>query len=133
MAPPPPTHHSPPQPPRKASKAVPLTILGVLSVMLVGYCAAVQDDEEVTADCVMRLDDGSYQIVDDDLCDDDDGGGTHYYGGSHGAYLWYYGGTRVGNRVRGGTTYRPSNVDINTRNGKSIQRGGFGSKWGGGG
>ncbi|MGP3929703.1 hypothetical protein [Nonomuraea sp. KM88] len=133
MAPPPPTHHSPPRPPRKASKAIPLTILGVLSVMLVGYCAAVQDDEEVTADCVMRLDDGSYQIVDDDFCDDDDDGGTHYYGGSRGAYLWYYGGTRVGNRVRGGTTYRPSNVDINTRNGKSIQRGGFGSKWGGGG
>ncbi|WP_342774964.1 hypothetical protein, partial [Nonomuraea longispora] len=116
-----------------ASKAVPLTILGVLSVMLVGYCAAVQDDdEEVTADCVMQLDDGSYQIVDDDHCDDDDGG-THYYGGSRGAYLWYYGGTRVGNRVRGGTTYRPSNVDINTRSGKSIQRGGFGSRWGGGG
>ncbi|NUP03150.1 MAG: hypothetical protein HOV96_38945 [Nonomuraea sp.] len=119
-------------PPRKSSKAVPLTILGVLSVMLVGYCAATQDDDDVTADCVQQLADGTYEVVDDDYCDDDGGGGSHYYGGSRGAYLWYYGGTRIGNRIRGGTTYRPSDVNISSRSGKSIQRGGFGKSWGGG-
>jgi hypothetical protein len=121
-----------PAQPRKASKAIPLTILGVLSVMLVGYCAVTQDDDDVTADCVQQLTDGTYEVVDDDNCDDDNGR-TTFYGGSHGAYLWYYGGTRIGNRLRGGTTVRPSNVNISSRTGKSIQRGGFGSNWGGSG
>ncbi|MEU8318021.1 hypothetical protein AB0C33_06580 [Nonomuraea sp. NPDC048881] len=125
-----------PPPPRKSSKAVPLTILGVLSVMLVGYCAATQDDDDVTADCVVQLEDGTYEVVDDDYCDDDGGsgggGGSHYYAGSRGAYMWYYGGRRVGNRMQGGTTYRPSDVNISSRSGKSIQRGGFGNSWGGG-
>ncbi|MBF8187879.1 hypothetical protein ITP53_19490 [Nonomuraea sp. K274] len=125
MAQPPNPHQTPPKRPRKASKAIPLTVLGVLSVMLVGYCAAVQDDDDVTADCVIQQDDGTYEVVDDDYCDDD-GRSSGIYAGSRGAYLWYYGGTRVGNRVRGGTTYRPSDVNITSRSGKEIQRGGFG-------
>ncbi|KAB8186308.1 hypothetical protein FH608_047040 [Nonomuraea phyllanthi] len=124
------THPKPPPPGRKASKAIPLTVLGVLSAMLVSACSS-QDD--VTADCVRQLSDGTYEVVDDDYCDDDDHyGSRHYYSGSRGAYTWYYGGTRVGNKVRNGTTYRPSDVNITSRNGKSIQRGGFGSHWGGG-
>ncbi|SEM50189.1 hypothetical protein [Nonomuraea pusilla] len=133
----PPPAHQPPE--RKASKAIPLTVLGVLSVMLVASCAT---DEEVTADCVdtsMVLPDGSYEVVDDEYCDDDDDdddGGGHsghsYYGGSRGAYHWYYGGTRSGHGVSGGTTIRPADVSISSRGGKSIQRGGFGSHWGGG-
>ncbi|MER6946096.1 hypothetical protein ABT294_18890 [Nonomuraea sp. NPDC000554] len=121
-----------------------LTIVGLVSVMLTG-CAA--DDDDVTADCVdttTQLPDGTYEVVDDSFCeddasyaygdDDDGGGGNHYfYNGSRGAYHWYYGGTRHGNRVRSGTTYRPSDVNISSRNGRSIQRGGFGSHWGGGG
>ncbi|MGI5288317.1 hypothetical protein ACQEVF_33950 [Nonomuraea polychroma] len=122
---------APTQQPRKSSKVVPLVVLGVLSVMVVGYCSAVQDDDEVTADCVIQLADGTYEVVDDDHCGDDDGH-THYYGGSRGAYIWYYGGRRVGNRIEGGTTYRPSDVNITSRNGKSIQRGGFGNSWSGG-
>jgi hypothetical protein len=66
-------------------------------------------------------------VVDEDLCDEDDDGTSHYYGGSRGAYLWYYGGTRVGSRVRAGTSYRPSDVAIKSRAGREIQRGGFGS------
>ncbi|MEV0384010.1 hypothetical protein [Nonomuraea sp. NPDC050643] len=119
------------QPPRKSSKVVPLVVLGVLSVMVVGYCAAVSDDEETTADCVVQLDDGTYEVVDDDYCDDDNRS-TVYYGGSRGAYMWYYGGRRVGNRVEGGTTVRPSDTNISSRNGKEIQRGGFGRSWSGG-
>jgi hypothetical protein len=98
--------------------------------MVVGYCAATQNDDEVTADCVdmnNQFDDGSYQVVDEDLCDEDDDGNSHYYGGSRGAYLWYYGGTRIGSRVRAGTSYRPSDVGIKSRAGREIQRGGFGS------
>ncbi|MCK2217698.1 hypothetical protein MF672_028470 [Actinomadura sp. ATCC 31491] len=131
MAKPPHNQPTPPQE-RKSSKAIQLTVLGVLSVMLVGYCAATADDDDVTADCVVQLDDGTYEVVDDDYCDEDDGHTSHYYGGSRGAYLWYYGGTRVGNKIRGGTTYRPSDVDITSRSGKSIQRGGFGKSWSGG-
>ncbi|MFC4112159.1 hypothetical protein [Nonomuraea zeae] len=154
MAPPP----HPEEAPRKSSKAVPLAVLGVISLTLVGIWAiADSDDDEVTADCVMVVDssatpapdasptplpdtsatpfpdDGSYQVVDDAYCDDDNGSGTsrHYYssGYSRGAYMWYYGGTRSGDRVRGGTTYRPSDVNISSRTGKDIQRGGFGNRW----
>ncbi|NJP93506.1 hypothetical protein HCN51_29350 [Nonomuraea sp. FMUSA5-5] len=124
---------APTEPPRKSSKVVPLVVLGVLSVMVVGYCAAVVDDDEVTADCVVQLEDGTYEVVDDDYCDDDGGGGSYYYGGSRGAYLWYYGGRRVGNRVEGGTTLKPSDVTITSRSGKEIQRGGFGRSWTSGG
>jgi hypothetical protein len=74
---------------------------------------------------------GSYVVVDDSYCDDD-GGSSHYYGGSRGAYVWYYGGHRVGNRVQGGTTLKPSDVTITSRAGKEIQRGGFGRSWTGG-
>ncbi|AQZ69940.1 unnamed protein product [[Actinomadura] parvosata subsp. kistnae] len=125
---------APTEPPRKSSKVVPLVVLGVLSVIVVGYCAAVVDDDEVTADCVVQLEDGTYEVVDDDYCDDDGGGGSsYYYGGSRGAYLWYYGGRRVGNRVEGGTTLKPSDVTITSRSGKEIQRGGFGRSWTSGG
>ncbi|SDL86327.1 hypothetical protein SAMN05421874_13115 [Nonomuraea maritima] len=115
------------EPPRKSSKVVPLVVIGVLSVMVVGYCAATTDDD-VTADCVIQREDGTYEVVDDDYCDD----GHAYYGGSRGAYMWYYGGRMVGNRMQGGTTLRPTDVNISSRSGKSIQRGGFGRSWTGG-
>ncbi|WP_250573236.1 hypothetical protein [Nonomuraea sediminis] len=127
----------PPPPPVKAikaSKVIALSAIGVVSLVLVGYCAA-QQSEEVTADCVdmsNQQTDGSYEVVDDQFCDDDNGR-SGFYGGSHGAYHWYYGGTRIGTRVLRGSTYRPSDVTISSRTGRSIQRGGFGSHWGGGG
>ncbi|MEU7828434.1 hypothetical protein AB0L53_19575 [Nonomuraea sp. NPDC052129] len=135
--------YSPPAPPpmpeapkrSKASKVVTLSVLGIVSVLLVGYCSA-QNDDDVTADCVdmnNQLSDGSYEVVDESLCDDDDDGTSHFYGGSRGAYHWYYGGTRIGTRVRAGTSYRPSDVNISSRKGRDIQRGGFGSHWSGGG
>jgi hypothetical protein len=113
----------------KASKVITLSVLGVVSVLLVGYCAA-QNNEDVAADCVDMNDqqaDGTYVVVDDSNCDDDDNGSSHFYGGSRSAYHWYYGGTRIGNRVKSGTSYRPSDTNITSRNGRSIQRGGFGS------
>ncbi|MEV7013499.1 hypothetical protein [Streptosporangium sp. NPDC051022] len=115
----------------KASKVITLTGIGVVSLLLIAYCSAQDDYEEVGAECVdvnSYQEDGSYTIVDDDYCDDS---GSHYHG-SHGAYGWYYGGTRSGSRIGHGTTVRPSDVQIVTRKGTVIQRGGFGSHWGGG-
>ncbi|GHE45182.1 hypothetical protein GCM10017673_54020 [Streptosporangium violaceochromogenes] len=119
-----------PSPGSKASKAVVLGGIGVVSLFLIGYCAAQDDYEEVGADCVdlgSREPDGSYTVVDDDLCDSS-------YSGSHGAYRWYYGGVRSGVRIAKGTTVRPSDVRITTRSGTVIQRGGFGGRsgWGSG-
>ncbi|MFF5208092.1 hypothetical protein [Streptosporangium sp. NPDC000396] len=118
----------------KASTVITLTGIGVVSLILIGYCAAQDDYEEVNAECVdlnSYQPDGSYTVVDDDYCDDD---GHSHYVGSHGAYRWYYGGTRSGARIRQGTTVRPSDVQIVTRKGTVIQRGGFGGRsgWGSG-
>ncbi|GAA4219880.1 hypothetical protein GCM10023075_04640 [Streptosporangium album] len=117
----------------KASKAITLTGIGVVSLLLIGYCSAQDDYDEVGADCVdlnSRQPDGSYTVVDEDYCDDSH---SHYYG-SRGAYGWYYGGVRSGMRILRGTTVRPSDVHITTRKGTVIQRGGFGGRggWGSG-
>ncbi|MFI6321942.1 hypothetical protein ACIBG8_30715 [Nonomuraea sp. NPDC050556] len=120
----------PPQPPRppqkKSSKVITLTVIGAISVLVVGYCAA-QSQDDVTADCIdssTQLADGSYAVVDDDYCDES----SSHYRGSHGAFLWYYAGTRIGARVMKGSTIRPANVNISSRGGHEIQRGGFGSR-----
>ncbi|GGK82442.1 hypothetical protein Sme01_38110 [Sphaerisporangium melleum] len=118
-----------------------LGTMGLLSTLVVGFCAAQQGtfSEQVTADCVnldSRRPDGSYEVVDDDLCDDDDshsGSSGSGYHGSHGAYGWYYGGRRQAGRVALGTTIRPSDAHISTRSGSVIQRGGFGGRGSGGG
>jgi hypothetical protein len=122
--------NSPPAPPKsKKSKVIALTGIGVVSLLLIGYCSAQEDYEEVGADCVDLSNpqpDGSYTYVDDDYCDDD------HYSGSHGAYRWYYGGVRSGTHVRLGSTIRPSDVQIVSRKGTVIQRGGFGGRSGSG-
>ncbi|GAA1007203.1 hypothetical protein Aple_017400 [Acrocarpospora pleiomorpha] len=115
----------PPPPPKKSfrSTAIKLGAIGVLSTLVVGFCAAQDSYDEVDADCVDMsnpLPDGSYPLVDDDFCDDD-------YRRSHAAYGWYYGGVLVGRHVRGGTTLRPAGAQITSRTGKVVQRGGFGS------
>ncbi|WP_327090747.1 hypothetical protein OIE66_09020 [Nonomuraea sp. NBC_01738] len=126
---------SPPAQKSKSSTAVTLTVIGIVSVMVVGYCAA-QSEDDVTADCIdtsTQQPDGSYAVVDDFYCnDDDDGSSSSSYHSSYGAYRWYYGGSRVGTRVRSGSTFRPSDVSISSRGGHEIQRGGFGGRWGGG-
>ncbi|WP_326642513.1 hypothetical protein OG884_04730 [Streptosporangium sp. NBC_01755] len=114
----------------KASKVVTITGIGVVSLLLVGYCSAQQDYEEVGAECVdlnSRQPDGTYEVVDEDLCDD------NRYHGSRGAYSWYYGGVRSGAYIQQGTTVRPSDVKITSRKGTVIQRGGFGGRSGSGG
>ncbi len=131
--PPPPHTPAPKSSGVKASTVITLTGIGVVSLLLIGYCSAQDDYEEVGADCVdvnSLEPDGSYTVVDEDYCDDDH---AHYYG-SRGAYSWYYGGVRSGARITHGTTVRPSDVKITTRKGTVIQRGGFGGRsgWGSG-
>jgi hypothetical protein len=117
---------TPARPPKsKASKAIQLTIVGAVGVLMIAYCAAQSDDDDVVADCVdtsTQLADGSYAVVDEQYC-----GSTHARPGIGTAFLWYYAGTRIGQRVHRGSTIRPSNVNIVSRSGKTtIQRGGFG-------
>lgn len=125
----PPTPARPPK--SKASKAIKLTIVGAVGVLMIAYCAAQSDDDDVVADCVdtsTQLPDGSYAVVDEDQCNT-----THARPGIGSAFLWYYAGTRIGSRVHRGSTVRPSNVNIISRTGKTtIQRGGFGSRGSGG-
>ncbi|MFJ2032656.1 hypothetical protein [Streptosporangium sp. NPDC087985] len=123
----PPSESTSKPPGTKASTVITVTGLGVVSLLLISYCAAQNDYEEVGADCVdlgSGQADGSYTVVDDDYCDDSS------YHGSHGAYRWYYGGMRSGVRMGGGTLIRPSDVNITSHRGTVIQRGGFGGHGG---
>ncbi|WP_248958753.1 hypothetical protein [Sphaerisporangium perillae] len=118
-----------------SSSVITLGAMGLLSTLVIGFCAA-QDTfaERVTADCVdlsSGQSDGSYQVVDENNCDDDDDGGHGYYG-SHGAYGWYYGGVRQAGRVLRGTTIRPASAHVDSRSGTVLQRGGFGGRGSGG-
>lgn len=113
----------------KASRAVTITGISVVSMLLVSSCSTQRDYKEVGAECVdlnSRQPDGTYRVVDEDLCDDS------RYRGSRGAYGWYYGGVRSGARIRQGTTLRPSDVKITSGKGTVIQRGGFGGRSGSG-
>lgn len=76
-----------------------------------------EPDDEVVARCVRRdsEDHGRYVVVDDDRCDG---------AGRHSAYLWYYGGTKVRNRVSKGTTNRPRDSYVVTKSGDEITRAG---------
>ena len=111
---------------RMSSHAVRLGMLGALSLTLTA-CGSGSSEEEVQAYCVAQdsqLPDGSYEIADDDLCDDDDGIRSGHAGG----YYWYYGGTRRGTKILGGSTVKPKGVKIVTVKGKVLQRGGFGGR-----
>ncbi|GAA0911849.1 hypothetical protein [Nonomuraea longicatena] len=146
-------------PPKKISRTAVYNIatVGIVGALVAGFIAVQSDDEEVTADCVYAVEsdpfadtgptapadapvgveserpaENSYVVVDDDYCDDD-GGSSSSGTGVYRAYHWYYGGVRNGGRVSGGTSVRPSGVEISSRDGKSIQRGGFGRGFSGGG
>ncbi|GAA2853012.1 hypothetical protein GCM10010517_10790 [Streptosporangium fragile] len=130
---------SPPKEPRggtKASSAVKLAVLGAISLVVATGCAESDDDlPETHADCVeadSRAEDGSYRIVDDSYCVREDSGETFSHG-SYQAYHWYYSGVYVGDRVSLGSTVRPSDVNISSRGGTVIQRGGFGGRGSSGG
>ncbi|SHN47429.1 hypothetical protein SAMN05443668_12375 [Cryptosporangium aurantiacum] len=108
-----------------SSMKVRLGMIGALSLTVAACGSDADDDDEVTAYCVNQntyQSDGSYQVIDDDYCDDDG------YHGSHGGYFWYYGGAYKGSRIYKGTTVKPKGAHITTTSGKTLQRGGFGSR-----
>ncbi|WP_216212860.1 hypothetical protein [Amycolatopsis aidingensis] len=121
---------------RKAETRRKVLIGSGVTVGLVGLIAtyyAVAQTREVTAVCT----DADGTVVDDRYCDDDyaanhggyhSGGFIFIPGGiGGGQYRYNYGGTgRVGQQVSGGSFQKPSNASINTKSGKTVQRGGFG-------
>jgi hypothetical protein len=102
---------------RLSSRIVKVGMIGTLSMTL---AACGSSDKSTTAYCADRDDftGGQYQIVQDNYCDND----------AYGRYFWYYGGSVVGSRVHKGTTLKPKKGSITSYHGRTIQRGGFGSK-----
>ncbi|WP_179956898.1 cell envelope integrity protein TolA [Amycolatopsis anabasis] len=123
---------------RKASTKRKVMIGSGVTVGLVGLVASwylVGMPEEVRAVCT----DDKGTVAPDENCDEDylrSHGATYnpttglwvlplFMGG--GQYHYNYGGTgTIGSRVSGGTYERPSNANITTNSGKTVQRGGFG-------
>lgn len=117
---------------RLRSGAIPISaVVGVSIAVAVGCCGLVScsPEEDTVADCVEGGSDNGdgLRVVDDDNCNDG------YRSGGYGGYYWYYGGDKRGNRVSKGTSVRPKDVDITSRDGKTIQSGGFGGRFSGGG
>ncbi len=119
-----------------------VAIVGVAGLVGGGYLAyrALTKPDKVTAYCTQIDQNGQEVVVDDDLCDRasvssgggySGGNGIFIYNGSQ--YRYYYGGTNtIGSPPQGGSTVQPKGADIKTKSGASIQRGGLGSKSGGG-
>ncbi|MFC9252325.1 hypothetical protein [Amycolatopsis thailandensis] len=121
---------------KKSSTKKKLLIGTGVTVGLVGLVATfytVAKPENVTATCVRD------DIVDNDQnCDENyvrsHGGhvsGGFFFipipGGGYNSYRYNYGGTgAIGQRVSGGSYTAPSNANVSTKSGKSVQRGGFG-------
>lgn len=121
---------------RKAATKRKILIGSGVTVGLVGLIATyytVAKPQEVTAVCT----DGNGTIVQDNNCDESyvTSHGGYSQGGflflplilGGGQYRYNYGGQGpVGGRVSGGSYTAPSNANVSTKSGKSVQRGGFG-------
>ncbi len=127
---------------RKAETRRKVLIGSGVTVGLVGLVAGwyvVAQPEEVTAVCT----DASGTVVDEQNCDEDyvaNQGGYHsggflflpMPGGGMQQYRYNYGGSgTVGSKVSGGSYSKPANANINTKSGKTVQRGGLGISGGG--
>ncbi|QLY34841.1 hypothetical protein H0264_32710 [Nocardia huaxiensis] len=107
------------------------------------YCTVIANKGQVVqtapGQTVTATFDGQEIVVDDDYCQKATTTGTAYHGGggiyifNGGQYRYYYGGNNtVGTSPKGGTTVKPKGAEIKTKSGTTIQRGGLGSKIGGG-
>jgi hypothetical protein len=123
---------------RKASTKRKILIGSGVTVGLVGLVAtyyAVAKPTEVTASCT---DQNQIVVADDNNCDEAyvtshggySSGGFLFLpipGGGYNSYRYNYGGQGVvGSRVSGGSYTAPSNANVTTKAGKSVQRGGLG-------
>ncbi|WP_280235426.1 hypothetical protein [Nocardia cyriacigeorgica] len=114
-------------------------VVGVAALVGGGYLAyrAVAAPDQVTAYCTVVDENGNETVVEDDRCSRASSaghagvGGIFIYNGMQ--YRYYYGGNNtVGKPPVGGTTVKPKGAEITTKSGTVIQRGGLGSKSGGG-
>ncbi|MEU8416168.1 hypothetical protein AB0C24_25565 [Amycolatopsis japonica] len=123
---------------KKSSTKKKLLIGTGVTVGLVGLVATfytVAKPKNVTAVCAAK---DTEIISDDNNCDEryvTSHGGYHsggfffipIGGGRYDSYRYNYGGTgTIGQRVSGGSYTAPSNANVSTKSGKSVQRGGFG-------
>jgi hypothetical protein len=107
-------------------------VVGVVGVVAgLGYWAL--SPSRVSAQCVRDDPNGQPVIVPDSYCTGHTAGlGGFFFFGGH-SYRYYYGSSgTVGSRPIGGTTVAPKGATITTKSGTTIQRGGLGSKFGGG-
>jgi hypothetical protein len=108
---------------------------GAAVVGVVGVVVALNwPSDHVNAQCVQDDSDGQPVIVGDSYCTGRSGGygGFFFYGGH--SYRYSYGSTgAIGSTPMGGTMVAPKGATITTGSGTTIQRGGFGSRFGGSG
>jgi|SRR3954469_16096958 hypothetical protein len=110
-----------------------------VTVGLVGLVATFYTVARPTGDVTAVCTDKDGIVQNDDFCDDNyvaSHGGYHsggfiflpIGGGGYNSYRYNYGGSgAIGQRVSGGSYDAPSSrTNVNTKSGKSVQRGGFG-------
>ncbi|WP_330182371.1 hypothetical protein OHB26_01120 [Nocardia sp. NBC_01503] len=106
------------------------------------YCTVVAKQGQVVAvgngQTITATKDNQEIVVPDNYCDDAKRTGSSGLGGifilNGSQYRYYYGGSgnTIGHAPTGGTTVLPKGADVKTKSGSTIQRGGLGSKIGGG-
>ncbi|MRH91000.1 hypothetical protein GFY24_26760 [Nocardia sp. SYP-A9097] len=106
------------------------------------YCTVVAKQGQVVAvgngQTITATKDNQEIVVPDNYCDDAKRSGGTGLGGifilNGSQYRYYYGGSgnTIGHAPTGGTTVLPKGADVKTKSGSTIQRGGLGSKIGGG-
>lgn len=133
-----------------------VAVIGVAGLVGGGYLAyaAITAPDDVTAYCtiiakkgqqvavgngqtITATQDNQEIVVPDNYCDDasrsSHGGGTGIFILAGNQYRYYYGGSNtVGKPPVGGTTVKPKGAEIKTKSGTTIQRGGLGTRIGGG-
>lgn len=112
-------------------------VVGVAALVGGGYLAyRAVAAPEVTAYCTRIDENGKEVVVEDRYCDTASRGspgmgGILILNGMQ--YRYYYGGNNtIGQPPIGGSTVKPKGAEIKTKSGTVIQRGGLGSKGGGG-
>jgi hypothetical protein len=103
----------------KATRKISLGAVTTIAALVLSGCA-----DDVTAYCVKAAPDanGQHQVIDERYCDS-----------GHSTFFWYYGGQYNSGHVSGGTTVKPADANITSKQGRSISRGGFGGHGGTGG
>ncbi len=130
------------KPPTRSGSTNSATVMG--AVAIVGIAAVIggaylldrpSKPETVTASCVREERNGARTVVADSQCSGTGSGGSYSKTSTTWPqYRYYYGGNaQLGQAPTGGSTIKPSNVEIKTKSGTVIQRGGLGRGGGGSG